>query len=289
MELNKSSNITITEAYVESFLKTSDFLKGLTKEEETLFVKTAVAYQLNPYKREIKGFITSDNGNRKFVITVGYEVYLQKAETSGKLDSYSVRIENVGEDLKAIVIIHRTDKSHPFVFESYLSESILKDTQGNPTGFWAIKPKFQLKKTALSQGFRAAFPEILGGIPYDLTELNSTVLEETVPQESPIEEPEQRSIEKKYERKPKQVNEITSKQEINQILDQNKDMFTNQHYNWCLGKLEVATNWQLAGLKKHILLTISQGGDPKPSYRKNPNYQNKTYSRQREPIPVNIY
>ena len=39
------------------------------------------------------------------------------------------------------------------------------------TSFWTKQPKFLLKKVAISQGFGLAFPDELGGLPYDASEL----------------------------------------------------------------------------------------------------------------------
>ena len=44
---------------------------------------------------------------RRMSIVVGYEVYLKRAERTGKLDGWSTRIEGEGENMKAIVEIHQ--------------------------------------------------------------------------------------------------------------------------------------------------------------------------------------
>jgi hypothetical protein len=73
--------------------------------------------------------------------------------------------------MKAIVEIHRKDWSEPFVHEAYWREAVQKKKDGTPTAFWTKQPRFQLKKVAISQGFRLCFPDELGGLPYDPSEL----------------------------------------------------------------------------------------------------------------------
>jgi len=73
--------------------------------------------------------------------------------------------------MKALVEIHRKDWHSPFVHEVYWKEAVQRKRDGTPTSFWTKMPKFQLKKVAISQGFRLAFPSELGGMPYDSAEL----------------------------------------------------------------------------------------------------------------------
>jgi hypothetical protein len=102
---------------------------------------------------------------------VGYEVYLKRAERTGKLDGWKAWVEGDGETMKALVEIHRKDWSQPFVHEAYWREAVQKKKDGTPTAFWTKQPRFQLKKVAISQGFRLCFPDELGGLPYDPSEL----------------------------------------------------------------------------------------------------------------------
>jgi len=58
-----------------------------------------------------------------------------------------------------------------FLHEVYWKEAVQKKHDSTPTSFWTKQPRFQLKKVAVSQGFRLAFPDELGGLPYDASEL----------------------------------------------------------------------------------------------------------------------
>jgi phage recombination protein Bet len=143
----------------------------LTEAEKLQFIATCQAFHLNPIKREIHIAVYGEGSSRRVSIITGYETYLKRAERAGKLDGWSSRVEGTGDDMRAIVEIHRKDWSQAFVHEVYWSEAVQKKRDGSPTSFWTKMPKFQLKKVCISQAFRLAFPDDLGGLPYDASEL----------------------------------------------------------------------------------------------------------------------
>ena len=143
----------------------------LTEAERTQFVSVCQAFGLNPFKREVYATVYGEGSYRRFSVIVGYETYLKRADRSGKLDGWSSRIEGSGDDMKAIVEIHRRDWSEPLVHEVYFVEAVQKKKDGTPTSFWSKMPRFQLKKVCISQAFRLCFPDELGGLPYTSDEL----------------------------------------------------------------------------------------------------------------------
>ena len=143
----------------------------LTQEEKLQFIEVAQAFRLNPFKREIHVAVYGEGEYRRMSIVVGYQVYLDRAERTGQLDGWRAWVEGQGEDMKALVEIHRKDWHSPFVHEVYWKEAVQRKRDGTPTSFWTKMPRFQLKKVAISQGFRLAFPSELGGMPYDPAEL----------------------------------------------------------------------------------------------------------------------
>jgi len=143
----------------------------LTQEEKLQFIEVSQAFHLNPFKREIHVAVYGEGEYRRMSIVVGYQVYLDRAERTGQLDGWRAWVEGQGEDMKALVEIHRKDWHSPFVHEVYWKEAVQRKRDGTPTSFWTKMPRFQLKKVAISQGFRLAFPSELGGMPYDPAEL----------------------------------------------------------------------------------------------------------------------
>jgi phage recombination protein Bet len=161
----------ITEAKIAEYLQTFGLAKKLQPNEIGQFARIACEFQLNPFKREIYCVAYGSGDNRACSIIVGYEVYIKRAERTGKLDGWKVWVEGEGENLKAFVEINRKDWQHPFTHEVYWKEAAQKKKDGEATSFWTKMPRFQLKKVAISQGFRLCFPDELGGLPYDGAEL----------------------------------------------------------------------------------------------------------------------
>jgi len=153
------------------FLTAFGLATQLAENEKLQFVEIAQAFHLNPFKREIHVAVFGEGDYRRLSIITGYEVYLKRAERTGKLDGWKAWIEGEGTTMKALVEIHRKDWSAPFIHEVYWAEAVQKKKDGSPTSFWTKQPRFQLKKVAISQGFRLAFPDELGGMPYDASEL----------------------------------------------------------------------------------------------------------------------
>jgi hypothetical protein len=146
-------------------ISTADIKKFIapnaTDKELFMFMGIAKSYGLNPLKREIH-FVKY--GNAPASIIVGYEIYLKRAERTGKLDGWKCWIE--GD--KAIIEIKRKDQSIPIKWEVDRKEF---DKQQST---WKAMPNFMLKKVAIAQGFRLAFPDELGGLPYLAEELPQT-------------------------------------------------------------------------------------------------------------------
>ena len=128
----------------------------LTEAEHTQFISICQAFGLNPWKREVHATVYGEGPYRHFSVITGYEVYLKRAERTGKLDGWKAWVEGDGDAMKALVEIHRKDWSEPFVHEVYWREAVQKKKDGSLTSFWTKQPKFQLKKVAISQGFRLA-------------------------------------------------------------------------------------------------------------------------------------
>lgn len=134
---------------------------NLKEQQKKQFIDICCVYGLNPIKKEVYGIQYGE----KFNIIVGYETYLKRAERSGLLNGYETEFCGSGDDLSAKVTIYRKDWERPFVHEVFLSE------YKRNTEIWKEKPKTMLRKVALAQGFRNAFPEDLGGIPYTKEEM----------------------------------------------------------------------------------------------------------------------
>ena len=160
---------TITE-----YLDTTGLTKSLLPNEKSMFVNMARDFGLNPFKREIYCNVYGEGKYRKCSIVTGYEVYIKRAERTGKLDGWSVAISGSVKDgsLAATVTIHRKDWSHPFQHTAYHVECVQKsNATGQPNVIWSKMPIFMTKKVAIAQAFRLCFSDEFGGMPYTNDEM----------------------------------------------------------------------------------------------------------------------
>jgi len=215
------------------YLDTFGLNNELNEQEKNQFIEIAEAYQLNPFKREIYAVPFGEGSYRRLSIITGYEVYLKRAERTGRLDGWRAWVEGATEeDFKAIVEIYRKDWTHPFRHEVYWKEVVQKKHDGTPTSFWKKMPRFQLRKVCISQAFRLAFPDELGGLPYDQSELpeEMTTLpalhEDNDAPAAPI--PEKRVVHSKP----------TKAEQLSKRLVENESFFTEPHRKWIQSQIE---------------------------------------------------
>lgn len=156
---------------LQSWLQATGNQVKLSEKEALQFLEIATAFNLNPFKREI---YVSKYGNQ-FALIVGYEVYIKRAERSGRLAGWKVQTNGsvTNNDLKAVITIHRNDFREPFEHEVFYSEYVQRKSNGEPNTFWKNKPFTMIKKVAIAQGFRLCFSEELGGIPYTADEMET--------------------------------------------------------------------------------------------------------------------
>ncbi len=160
----------------DSILKAFDML-GITADLDTpqkqLFVAVAHQMQLNPLKREIHAVSIWNSRAGKKVLTpvVGYEVYIKRAEESGRLEYW--RIEEAGEvdhqsvpnsDYKVTLVVKRKDRPDEFRWSCRYAECVMLMETG-PNSMWQKRPYFMTQKCAIGQGFRLAFPDVLLDMP----------------------------------------------------------------------------------------------------------------------------
>jgi phage recombination protein Bet len=164
----------VTEKDIVTYMEAFSIAGQLDQREKRQFIEVATAYGLNPFKREIYCVAYGEGDKRKLSIITGYEVYLKRAERSGQLDGWNVEFTVSGNDLEAHITIWRKDRSHPVKHSVAFSEYVQttwKNGKKVPNKFWDEKPKTMLRKVVIAQGFRLAFPDELGGMPYTADEL----------------------------------------------------------------------------------------------------------------------
>lgn len=155
-----------------------------TLQEVALFLNQCAMFQLNPFKREIYLIKYSSNDPASFV--VAYDVYLKRAERSGKWAGMKTGVirDAGGQIIYGWAEVYRKDWTIPLRHEVAFGEYVAmrdewKDGKRTgkkvPTRFWTEKPETMIKKVAVAQSFRMAFPDELGGMPYIEEEISSRI------------------------------------------------------------------------------------------------------------------
>jgi phage recombination protein Bet len=157
---------TVTEKELMEYLDVFGLTENLSSAEKISFLNVAKAYGLNPFKKEIYVTAYGEGKYRKCSIITGYEVYLKRAERSGKLNGWDTSFSGAGNSLTCRITIRRKDWDYLFSHEVYYSESVQYNKDGHPNSVWTKMPRTMLRKVAIGQGFRLCFSDELGGMPY---------------------------------------------------------------------------------------------------------------------------
>ena len=167
VKVTESAAIELTPKTIKTYIN-----QYATDQEIALFLNQCAMFQLNPFKREI--YLIKYSANQAATFVVGYEVYLKRADRTGKWAGTESGTEDdpkTGKVLKAWAKVYRKDWTAPLYHEVYLDEYVQKTKEGEPTRFWKDKPRTMLKKVAISQAFRMAFPDEFAGMPYTAEEM----------------------------------------------------------------------------------------------------------------------
>ena len=163
--------------------------------QKKLFVAVAYQMQLNPLKREIHAVSIWNSRAGKKVLTpvVGYEVFIKRAEATGRLEYWKVDDSGTvvqgdiqASDYKVTLIVKRRDRPETFTWVARYAECVGMTDRG-PNSMWKKRPYFMTQKCAIGQGFRLAFPDILLDMPYVDAEIEG---QEQSDEESLVAEPQ---------------------------------------------------------------------------------------------------
>ena len=192
----------LTNSVYESYLLGVENSEKLTVAQKKLFILTARRLNLDPIKREVhcvpfeakfwngKNKVSYDPPRYDMVVITGYEKYLRNAEKSGKLAGWKVWVEQDPE-LTAHIEIWRKD------WKTSFTHSVKYREYNKKQNLWTSKPETMIKKVVMAQGFRLAFPEECGGLPYIADELDVD-MKNITPEKKQIEAPKKKKDERTY-------------------------------------------------------------------------------------------
>ncbi len=159
-----SGNVELSPEIIKSYLVPSD--SKITDQEIGLFLQLCKFQKLNPFLKEV--YIVK-YGTYPATFITGKETFLKRAKKDKSYRGHTVGISEDGKTAWAEV--HIEDFEVPIRCEVEFNEYVpFKD--GKPNKMWTAKPKTMLKKVALVQALREAFPQDLEGL-YSQEEINS--------------------------------------------------------------------------------------------------------------------
>lgn len=141
------------------------YLCKLANDQELMMgLQICKEFKLNPLKREVY-FIKY--GEEPMQVVLGYEVYTKRADRTGKYAGLRTWTEGKVDDktLKGCVEITVKGWEKPLYHEVEYVEYVQYKKDGTVNKFWKTKPKTMIKKVAISQGFKLAFPDEFAGMP----------------------------------------------------------------------------------------------------------------------------
>jgi hypothetical protein len=254
-EKTRESNRNVDESVILQWISSTMEGQRLQPDEAEQFKVIAMSNNLNPFKREIHTRITQEEGKRKVTFITGFEVYLRRAAESSLLDGFTSHVEQITDDLKATVRIYRKDWKHPFIHEAFFNEVAQRDANGNLFSFWKRSGRYMLRKVALSQGFRLAFPELLAGLPYEGSEMPPEIMQQS-------EQPSNPSTEHKNYVPQTKTSPASSLQLVEEIKDltlKNQSLLKPAHVSWIMEQLLIEKSVkQLEGLKAHVIKALQE-------------------------------
>ncbi len=150
----------------------------VTIKEIIMFMNLCKFSGLNPWAKEA---YCIKYGNEPATMVVGKEAYLKRAEANESFDGFESGIivfnkaDQSMEHREGCVVlpeeeivggwarIFRKDRSHPYVAEVSFNEYAARKKDGSLNSMWSKKPGTMIRKTALVQALREAFPSSFGG------------------------------------------------------------------------------------------------------------------------------
>lgn len=168
----------------------------VSREEAVLFMQLCKFHRLNPFLRE--AYIVKYSDKQPASLVVGKETFTKRAEKHGAFDGMKAGVYVKGAKLEkrvgSLVLegeevvggwaeVWRTDQEQSVESSVTFREYAVTKADGTLNRMWATKPATMIRKVALVQALREAFPDSFQGM-YVEEEMESTKPEDfTMPSE----------------------------------------------------------------------------------------------------------
>jgi len=149
----------ITKGMVKNYI-----CKHANDSEIVMFLTTCKYLRLNPFLREI--YLVKYSFNDPASIVISKEALLKRAKRNPRYAGHETGIltDEKNNLIGAWAKVYVKGYEKPIYVDVDLEEYIQRKKDGTPTRFWKEKPKTMIKKVALCQALREAFPDELGGV-----------------------------------------------------------------------------------------------------------------------------
>jgi hypothetical protein len=169
-------NQALSPAELTAEIVTRYINKYANPQEIMFFLQQCVTFNLNPFKREI--FLIKYNADEPGQNVIAYGVFIARAERSLRLKGWRAWVDYAADDqnqekspVRAHIEIWRKDWGKPFLHSVRFKEYIGHKKDGSVTVTWRTKEETMIRKVVTCQGFRLAFPDELGDLPFTIEEL----------------------------------------------------------------------------------------------------------------------
>lgn len=169
---------TLTPETVKAYLVSGN-RDLVTTQEVVMFMNLCRFQHLNPWLRE--AYLIKYSQNDPAALVTGKEAFLKRAEGEANYDGFKAGIIVQDEDGEVIyrdgsfklpgetivggfAEIFRKDRNHSVRAEVSFEEYAARKKDGSLNSQWSKKPTTMIRKVALVQALREAFPGTLGGM-----------------------------------------------------------------------------------------------------------------------------
>jgi len=173
----QGQDIELTKQDVKNLISTNP---NVTDKEIEIFRQLCKFQKLNPYVKEA---YLIKYGAYPATIVVGKEVFTKRAENNPNFDGYEIKDNyKAGMKLSEFEVscsVYRKNLTHPISVTVSYPEYVGTNSKGEVNKMWKSKPRTMLRKVALMQTLREAFPTALGGL-YEEHEIDQQAIPKEV-------------------------------------------------------------------------------------------------------------
>lgn len=171
--------VKLTPNMVKSYLVSGN-AEDVTDQEVAMFINLCKYSGLNPWLKE--AYLVKYSKNSPATLVTGKEAFMKRAESNPQFNGFEAGVIVADQETGDITYrpgtmklanenliggyasVWRKDRDHAVRIEVSFDEYAGKKSDGSVNGQWSSKPATMIRKVALVQALREAFPTNLGGM-----------------------------------------------------------------------------------------------------------------------------